>query len=213
MKNFYNSILSQVEPAEPIELTDDEIRRTGRAILDGSARAALGCDVHRISFVEDMGVLPEPKLAFLYKLWLDKMDPQTGLHNRADFDMLSMLPAVGNIMILDVLRNGLDARYRLYGTGISELSSRDWTGQTVSEMNRTTQHELALMYRSVYLAVYESNRPIYSEHLSPIWRSGKIWRRLVLPVSYGGDVCEQFIVGNIPVSPVPADSGSNDGLL
>ncbi|MEO9903340.1 hypothetical protein [Nisaea sp.] len=198
---------------EQTELTDDEIRRTGRAILEGRTRTELGCDVGRISFVEDMDVLPEPKLAFLYKLWLDKADPQTGLHNRADFDMLSMLPAVGNIMILDVLRNGFDARYRLYGTEISDFSSRDWTGQTVSEMNRTTQPDLALMYRSVYWAVYESNRPIYSEHLAPVWLSGKIWRRLVLPVSYGGDVCEQFIVGNIPVSAVPADSGSKDRPL
>ena len=198
---------------EQTELTDDEIRRAGRAILDGRFREEFGCDVHKISFVDEMDSLPESKLTFLYKLWLDKADPETGLHNRADFDMLSMLPAVGIIMILDVLRNGLDARYRLYGTEISDSSSKDWTGRTVSEMNRTTRHELALMYRAVYLAVYESNRPIYSEHLAPIWLSGKIWRRVVLPVSYGGDVCEQFIVGNIPVSSIPSDNGLKDGLL
>lgn len=210
MKNPDNSTHSEIEHPE---LTDAEIRRAGSAILDRRFRDEFGGDVHRISFVEEMDSLPEPKLAFLYKLWLDKADPETGRHNRADFDMLSMLPAVGNIMILDVLRNGFDARYRLYGTEISDTSSRDWTGHTVSEMNRTTRHELALMYRAVYLAVCESNRPIYSEHLAPVWLSGKIWRRVVLPVSYGGDVCEQFIVGNIPVSSVPTDTGRKDRLL
>lgn len=210
MKTPDNSTRSQLEPTE---LADDEIRKAGLAILDGGFRQEFGRDVHQISFVEEMESLPEPKLEFLYKLWLDKADPETGRHDRVDFDMLSMLPAVGNIMILDVLRNGYDARYRLYGTGISDASSKNWTGHTVSEMNRTTRHELALMYRSVYLAVYESNRPIYSEHLAPHWLSGKVWRRLVLPVSYGGETCEQFIVGNIPVSALLADAGRNGDLL
>tara|TARA_R110002012_G_scaffold61236_1_gene160632 strand:- start:173 stop:805 length:633 start_codon:yes stop_codon:yes gene_type:complete len=210
MKFPDNSTHPQLEPAEP---TDDEIRKAGRAILDGRFRAEFGRDVHKIGFVEKMENLPEPKLEFLHKLWLDKADPETGRHDRAEFDMLSMLPAVGNIMILDVLRNGYDARYRLYGTGISDSSSRDWTGHTVSEMNRATRHDLALMYRAVYLAAYQSNRPIYSEHLAPHWLSGKIWRRLVLPVSYGGETCEQFIVGNIPVSALSADTGRNDDPL
>lgn len=197
----------------PVELGDDEIRNASRAILAGRFRSEFSEQVKQISFVEEMDGLPEPKLAFLYKLWLDNADPETGQHNRSDFDMLSMLPAVGNIMILDVLRNGLDGRYRLYGTGIADSSTRDWTGHTVSEMNRITRHEQALMYRAVYLSVYDSNRPIYSEHQAPLQLSGKIWRRLVLPVSYGGEACEQFIVGNIPVSSVPKDTGEQDGLL
>lgn len=198
---------------EAVVLADAEIRRAARAILDGRFRSEFGCDAKQISFIEEMEGLREPKLDFLYKLWLEKADPVTGRHDRADFDMLSMLPAVGNIMILDVLRKGLDGRYRLYGTEISDSSSRNWTGHTVSEMNRTTRHEQALMYRAVYLAVYETNRPIYSEHQAPLRLSGKIWRRVVLPVSYGGDVCEQFIVGSIPVSSVAADTGRKDGLI
>lgn len=201
---------SQAEQAKP---TDAEVRKAASSILDGRFRTQFGCDVHQICFVEEMEGLPEPKLAFLYKLWLEKTDPKTGLHNRASFDMLSMLPAVGNIMILDVLRNGFDARYRLFGTEISVETSRDWTGYTVSEMSQVTHHDLALMHRSTYLAVYEANRPLYSEHLAPVRLGGKIWRRLILPVSYSEETCEQFIVGNIPVSSIPADSERKGGLL
>lgn len=196
-----------------VELSDDEVRKAGRDILEGRSGRYFGSEVKQVSFADELERLPESKFVFLYNLWLDKADPLTGRHNRSDFDMLSMLPAVGNILILDVLRNGLDGRYRLYGTGVSDSSSRDWTGHTVSEMNRTTRHELALMYRAVYLAVYESNRPIYTEHQSPHWLSGKIWRRLVLPVSYGEGPCEQFIVGNIPVLSPPESPGLKDGLL
>ena len=47
---------------------------------------------------------------------------------RKDIDVLELRQAIGNIMMLDVLEDGFDARYRVYGTGVVEYVGHDWTG-------------------------------------------------------------------------------------
>lgn len=118
---------------------------------------------------------------------------------RDDFQLEAFLPAVGNILILSAERDGLDARYRLYGSKVADHAGRDWTGFLVSEMNPITGSGLALIYRAVYLAVHQTGRPIYCGHRSPEWMSAKSRLRLILPVSEDGVACSQFVVGKIPV--------------
>lgn len=193
-----------VDPtADPVwvEPTDAELDAAANDLIGGCPPSRLSPDCLSCFFATSPDQLENPKLSFLFSYWQKHTDPQTGRQTRAEFDMLTLLPAVGNIMILDVLREGFDARYRLYGTGVAAHAGRDWTGETVSEMNRTTRNNLALMYRAIYLAAYRARRPIYSLHRSPDWVGAKCWRRVVLPMTYEGEVCSQFIVGNIPVDP------------
>ncbi|WPZ34869.1 hypothetical protein T8K17_01725 [Thalassobaculum sp. OXR-137] len=184
-----------------VEPTDAELDAAATAIIEGCPPSRLSADCLACFFATSPDTLENTKLSFLFSYWQKHTDPQTGRQNRAEFDMLTLLPAVGNIMILDVLRDGFDARYRLYGTGVAAHAGRDWTGERVSDMNRVTRNNLALMYRAIYLAAYRARRPIYSLHRSPDWVSAKCWRRVVLPMTYEGEVCSQFIVGNIPVDP------------
>ena len=193
-----------VDPtADPVwvEPTDAELDAAANDLIGGCPPDRLSPDCLSCFFATSPDQLENPKLSFLFSYWQTHTDPQTGRQTRAEFDMLTLLPAVGNIMILDVLREGFDARYRLYGTGVAAHAGRDWTGETVSEMNRTTRNNLALMYRAIYLAAYRARRPIYSLHRSPDWVGAKCWRRVVLPMTYEGETCSQFIVGNIPVDP------------
>ena len=182
--------------AEP---SDADVDAAAADILQGCPPSRLSPDCLAYFFATSPDGLEDEKLSFLFTYWWKHTDPKTGRQERDDFDMLTLLPAVGNIMILDVLRDGFDARFRLYGTGVATHAGRDWTGSTVSEMNRITQSNLALMYRGLYLAVFRSRQPLYSFHRSPVWLSAKCWRRLVLPMTYEDGVCSQFIVGNIPV--------------
>ena len=184
-----------------VDPTDADIESAATAIIDSCPPDRLSSDCLACFFATSAEALENEKLSFLFSYWQQHTDPKTGHQTRAEFDMLTLLPAVGNIMILDVLRDGFDARYRLYGTGVATHAGRDWTGETVSEMNRITRSNLSLMYRAVYLAAYRTHRPIYSLHRSPAWVSAKSWQRVVLPMVYEGDVCSQFIVGNVPVEP------------
>ena len=182
-----------------VEPSDAEVDAAANDILEGCPPRRLSPDCIAYFFATSPDALEDEKLSFLFSYWQEHTDPQTGYQSRGEFDMLTLLPAVGNILILDVLREGFDARFRLYGTGVATHAGRDWTGSTVSEMNRVTKSNLALMYRGLYLAAFRSRQPIYSFHRSPAWLSAKCWRRLVLPMTYEDGLCSQFIVGNIPV--------------
>lgn len=179
--------------------TDAEIVAAADAIIAGRRPPEMDKSVIDIRFTDEMEALPEPPLQFLYDFWLAKADRAGGISRREDFEMAALLPAVGNIMILDVERDGLDARYRLYGTLIARSAGKDWTGKTVSEMNASAKTNVALMYRATYLAAYRTNRPLYTEHASLPWLGARAWRRIVLPVTLGGTTCDQFVVGNVAV--------------
>lgn len=179
--------------------TDGEVVAAADHIVAGRRPPTVDECVADIRFADEMMSLPDAPLQFLYDFWLEKAGRDGGLSRREDFEMVALLPAVGNIMILDVEREGLDARYRLYGTLIARSAGKDWTGKTVSEMSAASKTNVALMYRAVYLAAYRTNRPLFTEHRSLPWLGARSWRRLMLPVTLTGTTCDQFIVGNVAV--------------
>lgn len=152
-------------------------------------------------FADEGRTLPEPKLQVLLEYWTGLKDKLGRIPGRSDIDILELRQVIGNIMMLEPLDDGFDARYRVYGTGIVEYAGNDWTGHTVSDLAHKSGTPSALLYRACYLAVYRTHRPIYTEHVSAAWLSAKAWRRLVLPFGPREDGCDGFMVGNIPVEP------------
>lgn len=153
----------------------------------------------RIAWVTRPDQLAEPKLAFLLEHWQGLADASGGVPDRSDLDVLDLVPAIGNLMMLEAERDGFDALYRVYGTGVADRAGRDWTGHRVSEMNRITRTPAALLYRACYLAVYRRQAPLFSEHASARWLGVCTWRRLILPLASPGARCSRFLVGNLPV--------------
>jgi hypothetical protein len=73
-----------------------------------------------------------------YDYWLGKTralaDPST-LPARRDFDPLIETPRLApRIMLMDVLQDPFDFRYRLVGTALRRHMAQDWTGQKLSEI-------------------------------------------------------------------------------
>ena len=52
---------------------------------------------------------------------------------RADLDPMEMIPLLPHVILLDVLRDPLDFRYRLIGTLVEEHMSAPYTGRRFSE--------------------------------------------------------------------------------
>ncbi len=201
------------EWTEPSDRDSDE---AAGWIVSDTLEARFGEQLTRIFRVTDASQLPEPKLAFLFDYWQSIARRDGGKPRHRHIDVLDMVPAIRNLMLLDVRRQGFDARYRVYGTGIAEIGGRDWTGFSVSQMNEATRTSLSLMYRSCYRAVYLSQKPLYTEHTSPIWLAAKAWRRLILPLFDDDGGCAQFLVGNIPVDTAvlgTADRAMQDEIL
>ena len=66
------------------------------------------------------------------------------LPSRGDFDVFEMKEWLGRIMIMEVLGDGFDFRYRLIGTNIVQIIGRDLTGKCVTdcEYNNNLEHVL-----------------------------------------------------------------------
>ncbi|UUX50716.1 PAS domain-containing protein [Nisaea acidiphila] len=200
MAEQHGRVEQNVEP-EFNDPAPERIDASAQHIIAGRPFQSIDPRCTELWFADERRDLPEPKLQVLLDYWLNKRQQLGHLPDRKDLDILELREAIGNIMMLDVLDDGFDARYRVYGTGIAEFARNDWTGQTVSDLARKTGTSSALLYRACYLAVYRTGRPIYSEHISPAWLSPRAWRRLILPYGTGAGVCAGFMVGNVPVEP------------
>jgi len=183
--------------------SDAEIERVAGRILEAigpvDAETIGSVGALRMGWINDLDELEDEKLSFLLRHWQNLAEAAAGVPPRAALDVLDLIPAVGNLMLLDVERDGFDATYRVYGTKIADRAAHDWTGFRVSEMNRITRTPASLMYRSCYRAVFRRPAPLFSEHGSPRYLSALSWRRLILPVAGTDHACEQFLVGNLPV--------------
>lgn len=195
--------MTDSSPGGPFEdPSDEQILAASAGIVRGEGLPALGDYVERLEFVDNEQQLENAKLQFLYRYWdAIRARKADGRVAKGDIDIVELKVALGNLLLLDVEREGLDAVYRVYGTGVADQAGRDWTGWRVSEMNRQARTPLALLYRACYRAVYESLRPLYSVSKSPPWLPAKAWQRLILPVCGADGRCRQFLVGNIPVAP------------
>jgi hypothetical protein len=81
------------------------------------------------------GVITEissPKLRQGLDYWIAKRGDRL-MPARADLDPMEMIPFLPNIILLDVLRDPLDFRYRLIGTLVEEHMSAPYTGRRFSE--------------------------------------------------------------------------------
>lgn len=88
------------------------------------------------------------------------------LPGRADFDVFEMKEWLGRILIMEVLDDGADFRYRLIGTNIVQINGRDLTGKRVTDSQYNENIEQVLS--SFRLPVIQR---------SPIVRRGRlVWR-------------------------------------
>ncbi len=144
---------------------------------------------------------PEPAqiadnpLRFLLQYW-QSLKPADGIPPVSAISPLEMRPALGYILLIDVLEQGWDGRFRLYGTKVAEMYGCDMTGRLLSEIDNGNY--ISLFFRALYRAAWLSRRPVYSHHEPPPRVSVRDWRRLVLPLGNAeGEVC-RFLVGNVP---------------
>jgi hypothetical protein len=102
------------------------------------------------------------------------------------------------VLLLDALDDGLDARYRVYGTHVADRAGRDWTGFTVADMTQRVLPPLSLFFRASYKAVHNVGRPLFTRHRAPEWLLIARWERLVVPLFDETGACCRFLVAIVP---------------
>lgn len=71
--------------------------------------------------------------ADLYSYWLYKKNGRE-LALRRDFDPLELKAHLGSLFIAEPIEDGRNFRYRLIGTGLTEVHGRDFTGKSVLDL-------------------------------------------------------------------------------
>lgn len=113
-------------------------------------------------------------------------------------DPLDLRPALGYVILLDVIGGGHDFRYRLYGSTIGSVSGFDMTGKLVSEFPASiyvTEFSVA-----VGRAAVRRRRPVYTVRRPVGAQDTSLWERLVLPLVGEGNEVVRLLVGATPLS-------------
>lgn len=139
--------------------------------------------------------LPAGPLQFLAGYWRERAaggaPPPFGI-----VDPLALKPALGYIMLLDVLDGGWDYRYRIYGSEIASRFGRDLTGRHTSDITRTAY--TGNFYIAAYRAVLARREPLFTVSSSPSYVAAVDWWRLSLPLADSAGAITRILVGNVP---------------
>lgn len=123
-----------------------------------------------------------PSLRRLYAYWNEQRRTRE-FPSRRDIDPLDFPYVLGHIMLLDVLREPLRFRFRVYGTKLAARAGYDMTGKMAHDVPNTA-HRAALLERCGGLiegraALAHLGQQIIGEHAVP-------YESLWLPLSDDG---------------------------
>ena len=142
-----------------------------------------------------IGALPirHPELARLFRYW-DRKRGARLMPSRADILPEELAGLLGNLFMVDVVRDGTEPRfrYRLVGTALSSIMDQELAGKFVDEM--------PLLFRKFALPAYReilrAGRPTYKEtNAFEGWWVVR-YKRLMLPLSSDGKTVD-IVLGGI----------------
>lgn len=142
---------------------------------------------------KDLPLRDDAILMSLGRYWSERRQGRD-MPDRADVDALTMPRRVlANVGLAELSDGGRRIKYRLVGTEIVNRLGVDFTGRYVSEvMNGSYRLYITSMFR----AVFEHRAPLYSEGtFRQDRRNMSRTRRLLLPLTRGGDKVEMVLLG------------------
>lgn len=129
--------------------------------------------------------------------WWDGARGDRSMPAARDFDIAAVSEAAGWLHLLEVIEEGADFRYRVYGTLVAAATGLDLTGRRVSEQPEPVRTPLTALYRDMVLRP----RPVRSlVHFPGPSVAAPRWDRIMLPLGEGGTV-SRIVTASRPVDP------------
>jgi hypothetical protein len=136
-------------------------------------------------------------LRFLTTYWRGLAGPDTLPHLK-QIDPLALRPALGYVMLLDLVENGRDFRYRVYGSIVASVSGFDMTGKLLSEHPASPYvTEFAL---AGYRAAVQRREPVYTERHPVGAVHTTRWQRVALPLVGDDGTVARILAGTAPLA-------------
>lgn len=137
--------------------------------------------------------IAEPRLCALHALWQAKRCERP-MPARGDFAWPELKPWMGNLALLDVLEDGQDFRYRLWGSEIARHLGYELTGRRMSEVVCW----LGPNPRDEYRRICATRQPLAVAVRIPDIRRPVRLDKLGLPLSEAGAQVEQILAALYP---------------
>jgi hypothetical protein len=165
----------------------DEIRQTFAA---DKARGP------RIEWCPTVDLIKPKPLKFALDYW-NRAVARFGAPKVRLVDPVELVPALGYILLVDVVDDGADFSYRLFGSIVASVSDLDMTGK------RLTEHPASPYIRDFGLAMYraalERREPIWTQYGPSVSIRTSSWERVAMPlVDDNGTIC-RFLVAIAPI--------------
>jgi hypothetical protein len=131
-----------------------------------------------------------PDLRRLHGYWLARRGDRP-LPRRADIDPLDLPWLLGDLLLIDVLREPLNFRFRVFGTAIVQMAGFDVTGKTLDQF---PLDDMRGPLRTSYEAAVAARRPLAVSRRFHRDRYYFDYESLILPLGDGDEV-SQLLIG------------------
>jgi hypothetical protein len=150
--------------------------------------------------------LPTKQLPFVLNLWHSLRDAN-GRVTPEQIDPFALKPALGYILLIDVLEDGADFYYRLYGSEVARVAGFDMTGKRTSQI--VTGSLASTFYIAGYRALLQRPEPLFTWHEMPMQITINNWDRIVLPLTGTDGRITRILTCNMPGEPLILQDGDS----
>ncbi len=133
-------------------------------------------------------------MRFLIEYW-ERLRGDQPLPLASALSPFELKPALGHIVLIDVLEDGWNGRFRVYGTKVAETYGRDMTGRLLSDIDGGNY--VSIFFRALYRAAWLRKASYYSHHFPPAHVAVESWQRLALPLAGEDGQVSRFLACNI----------------
>ena len=135
--------------------------------------------------------LRHPNLVRLYRHW-DEVRRRRAMPSRADVDPLSLPELLGNLILIDVLREPLRFRYRLIGSHLTARVKRDMTGKFFDDVPEPLYRQRLYDWHGGCVEEKAPRAGVTARRLLDRWEPYEI---LTLPLSSNGADVDMTLTG------------------
>lgn len=145
-------------------------------------------------------VQPERNRA-LWRYWSSLRCGQS-LPRIDQIEPVDMRDLLGTVILSDIIDDGFDVRYRVFGSMLTQQTSVEMTGRRLSDLipRLGTSPAGVMLTAAVNLRVVADRQPWYSEHAPPLHITTSGWKRLVLPLTDGTGRIVRLLQGVVPAT-------------
>lgn len=151
----------------------------------------------RVLYTRLPAEIRHPNLVRLYRHW-ETVRGTRLMPSRAEFDPLALPDLLGNLLLIDVLREPLRYRYRLIGSRLTERVGRDMTGRFFDEVPEPVYRERLYSWHG---AVVEAKAPRGATTARRLLERWEPYEILTLPLSANGVEVDMTLTGLYYLTP------------